>query len=195
MAGSVSGGAARLLRTQSAVSLQMQKLEEVVAHQLFDRHGRGVSLTARGEQLLPIARQVIEKSSIRRLPFCEHRTPRVKSASAYRRNTAIPCFPRFWPISRWKSAALASSCVAAQVWNFRRRLPLTNWISRCMLPRKSPLTISSFTVRPQFGPDRLSMRSNTVVRCLWRFLIEHVGGGNLPRSAAKGRLGLRGGLH
>ena len=38
----------------------MQKLEEVVAHQLFDRHGRGVSLTARGEQLLPIARQVVE---------------------------------------------------------------------------------------------------------------------------------------
>jgi DNA-binding transcriptional LysR family regulator len=31
-----------------------------VAHQLFDRHGRGVSLTARGEQLLPIARQVVE---------------------------------------------------------------------------------------------------------------------------------------
>ncbi|MHC2365230.1 LysR substrate-binding domain-containing protein [Rhizobium leguminosarum] len=59
-AGSVSAGAARLLRTQSAVSLQVQKLEEIVAQQLFDRHGRGVSLTARGEQLLPIARQVVE---------------------------------------------------------------------------------------------------------------------------------------
>lgn len=59
-AGSVSGGAARLFRTQSAVSLQLQKLEEIVAQQLFDRHGRGVSLTARGEQLLPIARQVVE---------------------------------------------------------------------------------------------------------------------------------------
>lgn len=59
-AGSVSGGAARLLRTQSAVSLQVQKLEEIVAQQLFDRHGRGVSLTAHGEQLLPIARQVVE---------------------------------------------------------------------------------------------------------------------------------------
>lgn len=57
---SVSGGAARLLRTQSAVSLQLQKLEEIVAQQLFDRHGRGVSLTARGEQLLPIARKVVE---------------------------------------------------------------------------------------------------------------------------------------
>lgn len=59
-AGSVSGGASRLLRTQSAVSLQVLKLEEIVAQQLFDRHGRGVSLTARGEQLLPIARQVVE---------------------------------------------------------------------------------------------------------------------------------------
>lgn len=59
-AGSVSGGAARLLRTQSAISLQVQKLEEIVAQQLFNRHGRGVSLTAHGEQLLPIARQVIE---------------------------------------------------------------------------------------------------------------------------------------
>jgi DNA-binding transcriptional LysR family regulator len=59
-AGSVSGGAARLLRTQSAVSLQVQKLEEIVAQQLFDRHGRGVSLTTHGEQLLPIARQVVE---------------------------------------------------------------------------------------------------------------------------------------
>lgn len=59
-AGSVSGGAARMLRTQSAVSLQVQKLEEIVAQQLFDRHGRGVSLTTHGEQLLPIARQVVE---------------------------------------------------------------------------------------------------------------------------------------
>ncbi len=59
-AGSVSRGAGRLLRTQSAVSLQVQKLEEIVGQQLFDRHGRGVSLTTRGEQLLPIARQVVE---------------------------------------------------------------------------------------------------------------------------------------
>jgi DNA-binding transcriptional LysR family regulator len=59
-AGSVSGGAARLLRTQSAVSLQVQKLESIVGQQLFERHGRGVSLAARGEQLLPIARQVVE---------------------------------------------------------------------------------------------------------------------------------------
>ncbi|WP_162918838.1 LysR substrate-binding domain-containing protein [Taklimakanibacter deserti] len=59
-ASSVSGGAARLFRTQSAVSLQVQKLEQIAAQQLFTRHGRGVSLTPQGEQLLPFARQVVE---------------------------------------------------------------------------------------------------------------------------------------
>ncbi|RXT29776.1 hypothetical protein B5P46_01460 [Rhizobium leguminosarum] len=59
-AGSVSAGANRLLRTQSAISLQVQKLEDIVGQQLFERHGRGVLLTTRGEQLLPIARQVVE---------------------------------------------------------------------------------------------------------------------------------------
>lgn len=59
-AGSVSGGAVRLLRTQSAVSLQVQKLEQVAARQLFNRHGRGVSLTTHGEQLLPFARRIVE---------------------------------------------------------------------------------------------------------------------------------------
>lgn len=59
-AGSVSGGAARLLRTQSAVSLQVQKLEDIVGQRLFERHGRGVSLTGQGERLLTVARQVVE---------------------------------------------------------------------------------------------------------------------------------------
>lgn len=58
-AGSVSGGAARLFRTQSAVSLQLQKLEGVVGQRLFDRHGRGVSMTVSGEHLLPVARRVV----------------------------------------------------------------------------------------------------------------------------------------
>lgn len=59
-AGSVSGAANSLLRTQSAVSLQMQRLEDVVGQPLFTRHGRGVALTAGGEKLLPVARQVVE---------------------------------------------------------------------------------------------------------------------------------------
>lgn len=58
-AGSVSGGASQLLRTQSAVSVQLQKLEDIVGQRLFDRHGRGVTLTTHGEQLLPVARRVV----------------------------------------------------------------------------------------------------------------------------------------
>ena len=59
-AGSVSSGAARLFRTQSAVSLQVQKLEETLEQQLFERHGRGVRITSAGERLLPFARDVVE---------------------------------------------------------------------------------------------------------------------------------------
>lgn len=57
--GNVSRASARLLRTQSAISLQVQKLEETVGHLLFQRHGRGVTLTPAGEKLLAIARRVV----------------------------------------------------------------------------------------------------------------------------------------
>lgn len=57
-AGSVTGGAARINRSQSAASLQIKSLEETVGRPLFSRHGRGVALTAAGERLLPTARRV-----------------------------------------------------------------------------------------------------------------------------------------
>ncbi|PSM19771.1 MULTISPECIES: LysR family transcriptional regulator [Nitratireductor] len=59
-AGSLSAGAAQLLRTQSAVSLQVQKLERALGQRVFERHGRGVMLTPAGEQLLPVARHVVD---------------------------------------------------------------------------------------------------------------------------------------
>ncbi|MEM6461756.1 MAG: LysR family transcriptional regulator [Pseudomonadota bacterium] len=58
-AGSVSGGATRINRSQSATSLQIRQLEETVGKPLFHRHGRGVRLTAAGESLLPVARRVV----------------------------------------------------------------------------------------------------------------------------------------
>jgi DNA-binding transcriptional LysR family regulator len=57
--GSVTAAAGRLLRTQSAVSLQIKRLEEVLGQPLFERLARGVALTPRGEQLLPYARRVV----------------------------------------------------------------------------------------------------------------------------------------
>jgi DNA-binding transcriptional LysR family regulator len=57
-AGSVTGGAARIRRSQSATSLQLKQLEEIVGAAVFHRHGRGISLTSRGERLLHVALDV-----------------------------------------------------------------------------------------------------------------------------------------
>lgn len=56
--GSVTLAAGRLGRTQSAVSLQIKRLEDTLGQPLFERLARGVALTPRGEQLLPYARRV-----------------------------------------------------------------------------------------------------------------------------------------
>ena len=47
------------VRTQSAVSLQIKRLEDSLGQPLFERQARGVVLTPRGEQLLPYARKVV----------------------------------------------------------------------------------------------------------------------------------------
>ncbi|MEM7522326.1 MAG: LysR family transcriptional regulator [Pseudomonadota bacterium] len=57
--GKVTAAAARLNLTQSAVSMQLKRLEEGLDKSLFDRSGRGVSLTAEGELLLGYARRMI----------------------------------------------------------------------------------------------------------------------------------------
>ena len=46
-------------RTQSAVSMQMKRLEEMVGSALFERGPRGVTLTRRGNELLSNARRVV----------------------------------------------------------------------------------------------------------------------------------------
>ncbi len=56
--GSVTAAADRVGRTQSAVSMQIRRLEDSLGQPLFHRLPRGVTLTPRGEQLLPYARRV-----------------------------------------------------------------------------------------------------------------------------------------
>lgn len=46
-------------RTQSAVSLQIKRLEDMVGDPLFERGPRGVALTRRGEELLVNARRIV----------------------------------------------------------------------------------------------------------------------------------------
>jgi DNA-binding transcriptional LysR family regulator len=56
----MTGGADRIGRSQSATSLQIRQLEEVIGQPVFRRHGRGVTLTVVGEKLLPVARNVVQ---------------------------------------------------------------------------------------------------------------------------------------
>ncbi len=58
-AGGVTRAAAQLNLTQSAVSMQLKRLEESTGQPLIDRTGRGVALTAQGEQLAGFARRML----------------------------------------------------------------------------------------------------------------------------------------
>ena len=58
-AGSIRAAAERVGRTQSAVSLQMKRLEEIAGERLFHRTGSGVSLTVSGERLMAGAERIL----------------------------------------------------------------------------------------------------------------------------------------
>ncbi len=58
--GSFSHAADRLGRTQSTISQQIKKLEEILGREVFIRNNRSVTLTTEGEILLPYARRMID---------------------------------------------------------------------------------------------------------------------------------------
>lgn len=57
--GGVTRAAGFLHLTQSAVSMQLKRLEELLGLELLDRSGRTIALTASGDQLLGYARRMI----------------------------------------------------------------------------------------------------------------------------------------
>lgn len=57
--GNFTKAAERAGRTQSAVSMQMKKLEDMVGNSLFERGSRGVALTRRGGELIGNARRIV----------------------------------------------------------------------------------------------------------------------------------------
>lgn len=60
-AGSFTNAAQRLSGSQSALSRQIQALEEQMGAALFHRHARGLALTHEGEQLLEATRDITER--------------------------------------------------------------------------------------------------------------------------------------
>lgn len=57
--GGVTRTAGQLNLTQSAVSMQLKRLEESIGQPLLDRSGRKIGLTAQGEQLLSYGRRML----------------------------------------------------------------------------------------------------------------------------------------
>lgn len=60
--GSLSAAAVQVGRTQSAVTMQMRRLEETVGQELLHRAGNGVRLTGSGERFLDYAERILSLS-------------------------------------------------------------------------------------------------------------------------------------
>lgn len=58
--GSLSATAVQVGRTQSAVTMQMQRLEEMLGQSLLHRSGSGVRLTGSGERFLAYAERILK---------------------------------------------------------------------------------------------------------------------------------------
>lgn len=57
--GSFTRAAKQTYRSQSAISMQMKKLEEATGQSLFTKEGRNVALTERGQELVSYARRIL----------------------------------------------------------------------------------------------------------------------------------------
>lgn len=62
-AGSLSAATVQLHRSQSAVSMQLKKLENAVGHRLLERGARRLELTEQGRTLLGYARRMLDLQS------------------------------------------------------------------------------------------------------------------------------------
>ena len=67
--GSFTAAGELVARTQSAVSLQVKRLEESLGQKVFERTSRSLALTPAGETLLGYARRILELNdeSVRRI--------------------------------------------------------------------------------------------------------------------------------
>jgi len=70
--GSVTGGATKIHRSQSATSLQIKRLESILGQPVFERHGRGVVLNDTGRKLLSVAHEVTARLDAAMRDICQN---------------------------------------------------------------------------------------------------------------------------
>ncbi|MCB1381463.1 MAG: LysR family transcriptional regulator [Notoacmeibacter sp.] len=76
--GSLAAASARVARSESALSLQMARLEEIAGQPLFDRDGRALKLNRTGQLLLPHARAILGRIDAARSELGQSARPPVR---------------------------------------------------------------------------------------------------------------------
>lgn len=99
-AGSLSGAAPEINRSQSAVSMQLKKLEAALDCQLLQRGPRELQLTADGQKLLGYARQMLNLHAETQAAFLGEKltgTIRLGVPDDYAQRYMTPALKRFAP--------------------------------------------------------------------------------------------------
>ena len=105
--GSFTKAAEIVHKTQSAVSMQMKRLEERLDRPIFARDGRASKLTEDGERLLDYARRIVRLNIEALAAFSESAAAAAGSGSACPTIMPIAICPRSW--RGFRAAIRASS--------------------------------------------------------------------------------------
>ncbi len=98
--GSLSSAAVDVHRSQSAVSMQIKKLEAALARSLLDRGPRGIQLTVDGQMLLGYARRILAAHAEARAAFDQEKLSghvRLGVAEDFAAKYLTPALKRFTP--------------------------------------------------------------------------------------------------
>ena len=102
--GGMSRAAAELNTVQSAVTARVRQLEDELGSALFERHSRGVTLTAAGRRLLPYAARVASLLADARRAAIDDGRPRgqlvvgsLETTAALRLSPVLSAYAAAWP--------------------------------------------------------------------------------------------------
>lgn len=110
-AGSLSGAAGEVSRSQSAVSMQLKKLEAAVGHKLLERDSRTLEITPEGQKLLGYARRILDLQAEAQVALRGHElrgTVRLGVPDDYAAKYLTPVLKRFAP--RHSGVDIVLSC-------------------------------------------------------------------------------------